>query len=757
MDHLPIPDHYRGNMIAVPYLGLAPEYDELGFEGFPERHGLSTESLQNGNFDQYRAQGSEWLESFLQEWLFFGILHEFSKICDVPLQLTDFVYTNAKKERIITTRPLLSYARRAVQELVISLLIKGNKNIERKDIREKCLQIPLSGLSRLLVNWTTAFSDGTLTHCRVEVSSLLAALHRVSQSFSMIMSRAIRILELAGQRGWPAIRISLSLSIGVLCESLQWFALNCLAKQRDSISIVPLIVYFREYLKKQGWCPNRSSKVLLSVGACLTMSYLPSYDIRSHSRCDRNACLEPSKRLETQHNVSCDGHCEHTHFDDQDLVQILRNGGNPGIMMCTTKLNAISYKLVDAFSYPFIAISHVWSHGLGNPSSNSLPNCQVSRLFALIAKLPQPHEGGDLVLWIDTLCVPISPQHKYLGILKLREVYATASKVLVVDVNLMRVGTNWLERRLQFICSEWSRRLWTLQEGRLASALYIQYKDEAVDVKDLWQQEQPKDITTENDLLSNMNQIAQFSIKSDFNSASEQGVHFAHLINDLAYRSTTEAKDEPICIGTLLGVQLEDFGGTPTMVDIYRSCRSIPVDVIFTLGPRLKLDGFGWAPSTFLNRGSPLVPSFNRDGMLTPIGFKFGKPGIQFSDNFELYYRKNVIYSMCFNDGNIACTFVPVRFKEYEDEFGLAPKRLSRPAIILENSKEQPSLYNRGALVSEVEYDVDRQTFNCKFEIVVYMEHWTEETASKREATFQGWKHILLKGSLERDRTWCIR
>ena len=120
--------------------------------------------------------------------------------------------------------------------------------------------------------------------------------------------------------------------------------------------------------------------------------------------------------------------------------------------------------IVDCTKEPFIAISHVWSHGLGNPTMNELPLCQVRFLCELGKRLG----GEDAVLWIDTLSVPIDPEAKRVAIFKLRRVYSEASKVLVIDKDLMQVGSDQTEQIMQFLSSEWQRRLWTLQEGRLA-------------------------------------------------------------------------------------------------------------------------------------------------------------------------------------------------------------------------------------------------------------------------------------------------
>ena len=138
-------------------------------------------------------------------------------------------------------------------------------------------------------------------------------------------------------------------------------------------------------------------------------------------------------------------------------------------------------EIVDCTGQPFVAISHVWAQGMGNPSKNALLMCQVELLFDLVRQVA----GEDAVLWVDSLSVPIDPETKRIAIAKLGNVYEEAYKVLVIDKDLMKVGSDRKEQILQLPCSEWQRRLWTLQEGRLARDLHIQFKDSAVPISDL--------------------------------------------------------------------------------------------------------------------------------------------------------------------------------------------------------------------------------------------------------------------------------
>ena len=100
------------------------------------------------------------------------------------------------------------------------------------------------------------------------------------------------------------------------------------------------------------------------------------------------------------------------------------------------------------------------SYGLGNPHRNAIPSCQLKRIHQLITSAA----GAQIPFWLDTLCVPVSTYHRQyrkLSLFKMRVTYANATAVLVPDACLQEVGEVVYERRLQVVCSEWMRRLWT--------------------------------------------------------------------------------------------------------------------------------------------------------------------------------------------------------------------------------------------------------------------------------------------------------
>ena len=147
-----------------------------------------------------------------------------------------------------------------------------------------------------------------------------------------------------------------------------------------------------------------------------------------------------------------------------------------------------------------VAISHVWSDGLGNPKQNSLPMCQYQRLQKLIASFPHGGESTEYV-WIDTLCCPTALRKaRNIAIQRMKQVYESARFVLVLDSYLLSQNANGLssiEILMRIFCSHWNRRLWTLQERLLAKdRLVYQFQDKPVYLNDVFDEMKSKTSST---------------------------------------------------------------------------------------------------------------------------------------------------------------------------------------------------------------------------------------------------------------------
>jgi hypothetical protein len=133
MDHLPIPERLRSQVPLVPWLHHAPPYDGKGFEGFPERIGVSEDVIMVEILAEWPEDGivekapmiagvshQEYIESALQEWLWFGLMHEFELACGVEKDDADGSFTVVRDGNLVLdTTPLMAYVRKV---LIIELL-----------------------------------------------------------------------------------------------------------------------------------------------------------------------------------------------------------------------------------------------------------------------------------------------------------------------------------------------------------------------------------------------------------------------------------------------------------------------------------------------------------------------------------------------------------------------------------------------------------------------------------------------------------
>ena len=142
---------------------------------------------------------------------------------------------------------------------------------------------------------------------------------------------------------------------------------------------------------------------------------------------------------------------------------------------------------------PYVAISHVWSQGLGNRHNNAVFLCQLQRLQRYANRLVPPAHR-PIPIWIDTICVPLEADARMEAIKTMDAVYQNALAVLVVDQTLIdfdlasaiekgkkrdirtQLGPEgWqIEILMRIKASPWAQRLWTYNEAFLAQLLFFQ-------------------------------------------------------------------------------------------------------------------------------------------------------------------------------------------------------------------------------------------------------------------------------------------
>src|ERR1700731_4676931 len=70
-----------------------------------------------------------------------------------------------------------------------------------------------------------------------------------------------------------------------------------------------------------------------------------------------------------------------------------------------------------------------------------------------------------------------------------------------------------------------------------------------------------------------------------------------HILTLLCNCSTSRAIDEPVCLATLLGVDVRPMLDTPRpqrMQKLYTSLGTLPAGLVFLRGPKPNMEGFRW-------------------------------------------------------------------------------------------------------------------------------------------------------------------
>ncbi|KAI1750278.1 hypothetical protein F4782DRAFT_509859 [Xylaria castorea] len=319
----------------------------------------------------------------------------------------------------------------------------------------------------------------------------------------------------------------------------------------------------------------------------------------------------------TKHADGCDG-CHDVVADPQQLAVILESGQIPLILSIDDEDESETITLVEAEAdMAYVAISHVWSDGLGNVQRNSIPWCQLRRLSRLTRSLID--DNSNLILfWLDTICVPPDSakmdraQAAALG--KMRAVYENATVVLVLDSWLFNTPIQnkpHLEVLVMIFVCPWNTRLWTYQEGALPRSLYFQFSDKAYDLDQGIRQ-----LTTNIDLVSRITMVPSLSaIYFDlrgFKNRSSTEDKLGAIASAFKSRVTSVAEDEPICIATLLGLDAEVIALTEPsrrMEVLWKMIPIVPWWVAFSGLPTHDVQGLHWAPLSFLQRPLVIMPS----------------------------------------------------------------------------------------------------------------------------------------------------
>lgn len=478
MDHLPRQSEFPELVDLFPIIPIAPapdkQYAKKQTEVFISNGQATVQRIRSLSNDPLV------LASLIQSWLYFQLLADF--LCRV-INTRDFVQNDRDGNSYLHTLPLADVLRQW---------------------RSNFLSLP-----RTVQRWKTLH----------ELRRLSAAAETCAE-----------LKKLEQLRGTAAADVVLSVQvlIATLHSSLgihRDHGFDNLKGSAISLShLRPLRHTMEMEFVARGWCPHQVREIWDSF-SCHTAPYLlslrrrprPGRDHRrcfAHTRCAANSVN--NKLYELQHAEELCA-CHPIATLEQDVVRMIKEGGVP-LVSATHDPSTGQLRLSIVKRTPrsrYIALSHVWADGLGNPFGNALTSCLLKQILTLLSRLPRSHNAGRLkaasmtvdwarlhigfedghaypLFWMDTLCVPVSKEndkYKVESINQMASIYAAAEQVLILDSELqtMKISNRSpTEILARILCSTWMTRSWTFQEGALARECVFQFADSAIDPINEW-------------------------------------------------------------------------------------------------------------------------------------------------------------------------------------------------------------------------------------------------------------------------------
>lgn len=333
-----------------------------------------------------------------------------------------------------------------------------------------------------------------------------------------------------------------ALSARILVDTLYLYAgeqigqVVCSAASRHLNSfhdrnVPPSLRILFQRLQENSWCPSRIFCLSRIFGYLYLyyMSEIPRSHPHSpdHRACSGLVCTatnlqrEPVDRPRHLHR-NCK--CSLLRVPMDKVIKNLQKGVISLVRVIRDGEDGLSLEIEPAkINSRYIAISHVWSDGMGNSFENGLFSCQLDYISPCISQLPVhgreamsttaldrienpipiwapllhlTQKGRPIDLfWLDTLCIPakfaadICPDHKEMRQIAISLIYAVfsgATRVLILDAemqNVRRSASSVSEIFARLLGCNWASRAWTFQETQ-ALRCSVQLQDGAFDPRD---------------------------------------------------------------------------------------------------------------------------------------------------------------------------------------------------------------------------------------------------------------------------------
>lgn len=409
MDHIPL---QGPNVIRVPYLE-GEAWDHGAFDSYGKRRGLSQ------GFDAMRRPEEEL--QILQAWFFFGLIELIMGLAGIVCNADDFV-----------------------------------------DSDERGLRINTRELPTLLANfmdYERGQQTGRSERCQ-HIFSLLQIVVKVTHTFYFLGNEEAGVVDkdFVHDTGGPVFLgiCMANLALNEICMQLYKEEFDSDAcRIRSGIGLT----FLKSKMLAEGWCLGLIRRLgHLGDREFLYLGYThgPWHFLGSdHSSCKYFCAYDriDESNYEPQHaKEGCD--CAMIESDRERMESIIDSGGIPVCRLLDIPRAAgeppeLVLQIDPASDQrPFVAVSHVWAHGLGNPRQNGLPICAAVRIQSAIAVswaglsergVQHAHDeyGCAGRFWMDTLCVPVHPSSKHLR----SKAIAQCKK----SITVLQRSTSWIK------------------------------------------------------------------------------------------------------------------------------------------------------------------------------------------------------------------------------------------------------------------------------------------------------------------------
>lgn len=417
MEHLPQLLKPTKPFAEVPFLRSDQfTYDGKGISGFPERCGFTFTGFDPHCKDREAS-------ACFQSWLFFGTLIEVFGAYNIPILQEDFVRVTTDDREVITTVHLQDYIAAwivRVSDIDFNCLekdrVQARPNSGKKSVVRGHAIASTVVAAELVLRRRCSISEAIhiqrqshgefkqWLECGEEI--IEEEVRRIRDVFQMIA----RELREHGSR-FQAVEDSIWDSVLILCTTLlnaasaiyryhRWdFKSEILLNEIQSRTIPRLF-------NENQWCPREKKIIRDLVNGDHCALYLCAHldrpqDQRIHHNCTATMCYAyqlDSSKYRTRHvNEACncafiglgEAYAEDLRLQARKETYKLRPAavityqqGSVNVVnvsLLGAEVSRLSHSKVMSQQH-FVAISHVWADGLGNPHSNTLPICQLARL-----------------------------------------------------------------------------------------------------------------------------------------------------------------------------------------------------------------------------------------------------------------------------------------------------------------------------------------------------------------------------------------